>query len=798
MRLNDRNWVSIHGFVVRLRCWLIKHPMVVLFALISATAVAVYHPFLFGREIFVYADIGGDTQNVYYPFFAALYRKLENADFSMMDFTHGLGTSILSRPADSASVFTYMQFILGAGGMKYALVYVHILKILLAGMICYGFLSSFKLSNLSRILAAYIYAFNGFTVLWGQHYFFATASVYMILMLFAIERSFAGDKGYLLVAFSTFLVMLNTYYLAYMVLLVAAVYALFRLASMYTIGQIGAAARRVVGLLLAVIVGAMMSACIFLPAVYHLLGTNDRVTGGLSLLDKLVYFATEFTFDNDTLWGIASRFFSNNLMGTVDYDGPLNYYEMPQWFFTSFIVFFAVLFLTEIILDRRETVKIKILKLLAFALVVYLAFNPLLSLVLNGFVTYFFRYTFVVMPFFALCFADMLDKLFRRKFAAGVVQILLAAVVTAAVFALVVIKIESGSLLGKKIALVHLLLLFALGLLSVVLQMICDHKHIKRLVIVGIVAVFVLNVTVECDVTTNSRYPISRVNENIYLTNGNDDVKKALEYIEDTDPSFHRTEKTFQDISYLNDSMLEGYYGVSVYNSTVNRDVVDFVAQMAPALKAQIPDGYYDFRAIVTDVERVSLLGVKYILSKEYLADIPEYAYIASFGAVHLYRNTKTEGIAQFFPAVIDRKAYEELGEQERYECMNTTLVLEELQSDWTGAEQVAQQSFCKFSKPSNSSYISGTVNAAQNGWLFLSIPLEDGWTAYVDGIQTDIQKANYAFCGIRIDAGEHKVELRYNTPLLKESMVISCVGVVVFGVWMLSSLLKSRKKCNK
>ena len=179
----------------RIGQWVRMHPVFVLLVMVLGTAAVVYYPFLFQNQIFIYNDIGSDTQNVYYPFFASLLRKLSNGDFSMMDFTHGLGTSILSRPADSASLFTYLQFLLGASGLKYALVYVHILKIVLAAYVCYLFLDNFDFSKLAKVIAAYAYAFNGFTVLWGQHYFFAAASLYIVLVLLGVEKTIQGRKG---------------------------------------------------------------------------------------------------------------------------------------------------------------------------------------------------------------------------------------------------------------------------------------------------------------------------------------------------------------------------------------------------------------------------------------------------------------------------------------------------------------------------------------------------------------------------------------------------------------------------
>lgn len=46
---------------------------------------------------------------------------------------------------------------------------------------------------------------------------------------------------------------------------------------------------------------------------------------------------------------------------------------------------------------------------------------------------------------------------------------------------------------------------------------------------------------------------------------------------------------------------------------------------------------------------------------------------------------------------------------------------------------------------------------------LYLSIPYNDGWQAYVDGVKTDTFKINAAFTGIPVTgAGTHTVELRY------------------------------------
>lgn len=60
--------------------------------------------------------------------------------------------------------------------------------------------------------------------------------------------------------------------------------------------------------------------------------------------------------------------------------------------------------------------------------------------------------------------------------------------------------------------------------------------------------------------------------------------------------------------------------------------------------------------------------------------------------------------------------------------------------------------------------YVEGTVDVAgESSMLYLSIPYNDGWRAYVDGVKADTFKIDAAFTGIPVKgSGKHTVELRY------------------------------------
>ncbi len=74
--------------------------------------------------------------------------------------------------------------------------------------------------------------------------------------------------------------------------------------------------------------------------------------------------------------------------------------------------------------------------------------------------------------------------------------------------------------------------------------------------------------------------------------------------------------------------------------------------------------------------------------------------------------------------------------------------------------------------------YVSGTVTADEAGVLYTSIPYSEGWTLYVDGVETEITKIADALIGVELSAGEHTIELKYFPYGLKLGIIISLLGL--------------------
>ena len=76
---------------------------------------------------------------------------------------------------------------------------------------------------------------------------------------------------------------------------------------------------------------------------------------------------------------------------------------------------------------------------------------------------------------------------------------------------------------------------------------------------------------------------------------------------------------------------------------------------------------------------------------------------------------------------------------------------------------------------------IEGNINVKDDGYFKLSIPYDKGFEIYVDGEKTPYEVVNKSFIGFDISKGSHNIKIVYTSPLFKEGLVISCIGLVLF-----------------
>ncbi|MCD8124678.1 MAG: YfhO family protein [Lachnospiraceae bacterium] len=81
---------------------------------------------------------------------------------------------------------------------------------------------------------------------------------------------------------------------------------------------------------------------------------------------------------------------------------------------------------------------------------------------------------------------------------------------------------------------------------------------------------------------------------------------------------------------------------------------------------------------------------------------------------------------------------------------------------------------------------VTGTISLTESKLLALSIPYQSGWTAYVDGEETELLKVNIMYMGLELEPGEHSIVLIYEVPGLKIGLVITALSVALFIILVL------------
>ena len=84
-----------------------------------------------------------------------------------------------------------------------------------------------------------------------------------------------------------------------------------------------------------------------------------------------------------------------------------------------------------------------------------------------------------------------------------------------------------------------------------------------------------------------------------------------------------------------------------------------------------------------------------------------------------------------------------------------------------------------------------GTVSMPADGWLITSIPMEPGFSAWVDNEPCKIRTVNKSFIGFPLTAGEHQIRIVYEPPLQRAGILCSAAG----GIGLLLIFIRKRKE---
>ncbi|WP_367925049.1 YfhO family protein [uncultured Ruthenibacterium sp.] len=587
-----------------------KEYLLLLFLLLG-TCMVLYVPFWTGDYYYAFLDANNDTFQSYLPVYQMIVHKLRLGDFSLMDMTSGMGANILSMQMvifDPFAIVLYaVGMLLGADTVPAALIWVQILKVICAGLACHLFLSCFQLPRYSRVVASWIYAFSAFMVGGiGQHYMFATAPVFMALILYLIEKSWDCRKVIPVLAVCVCVLGVWSVYFCYMTLLAAGCYAILRFFQRAPKISLARVVSWFAPLLASVVIGVLLAGGILIPTVYQMLTVSTRISDtGESWLGKMLQ-----PHSLSWLKTFFLRWFSEQAEGTMNrWQGDRTHFNSPHLYFSALLCVCLPQYVAAIWKGERGRTRSVTLAALLFAALSFVV--PVTGIVFNAFVEYTARYVFVFLPAFAFIIAYVLAAAWQKHFfSKGAALVTIGGVCVAVMLS----NWSERRLLSVALAVDYLAIIGALVGVFLLSKERIQQKRLIQCALFGIVGIGVVNESV-------AGLYISRnaVSSQVYKDGYNTQTADYMEQLNAENPSaFIRMENNFTgwgNFSVYDNSMAQRFRGTSFYNSIVNKNLQAFRETFGDGISKT--SGYYSIGVFGRPMDDTiaDLLGIQYVFS---------------------------------------------------------------------------------------------------------------------------------------------------------------------------------------
>ena len=103
-------------------------------------------------------------------------------------------------------------------------------------------------------------------------------------------------------------------------------------------------------------------------------------------------------------------------------------------------------------------------------------------------------------------------------------------------------------------------------------------------------------------------------------------------------------------------------------------------------------------------------------------------------------------------------------------------------------------QSACYYFKESDEGF-DAKINLDKESLVFFSVPYDDGFKAFVNGKQVEIDNVFDGLMAIRVPQGDNEIRFEYETKGLKEGTILTFAGIIIFAAYMLIGRAMDKKK---
>lgn len=688
------------------------------------------------------------------------------------------------------SPFFWLTVPFPSGAVLYIFPWLLCLKTAVAALTSYAYLRRFVKTPNAAAIGAFLYAFSGAQLynVFFNHFHDVTA--FFPLVLLALEMRVQDNRRGVFALAVGLLAIINYYFFASIVVFTI-IYYFMRCSDK----KFAITGKKFILLAAESVIGVMLAAVIFLPASLAVMG-NPRLSYSYSGINMVVYS------DKTYLYRIIQSLFM-----LPDPPARANLFTSDNARWASIAAYLPMFSLAGVIAFVKQK-KEHWTKKLSFVCLVF-ALVPILNSAFQLFnSTFYTRWYFMPVLIIALMTAlSVDDSEVDIKKGIGVVT---AALVCFSIIFLLPSEKNGVTSYGKVakypdlgvLQLSGTLLLFA-ALVFITYFVFNKKKALKPLLIMTMVSSFVCSAIIIW-------YGVAQGPINDYYIEHAIEGEINLDPVED---QFFRID-TSENVD--NWTMFWGYSSMRCFQSTVSPSIMSF---------------YQDTMGVERNVAtraETQLWGLRNILSVRYYlyeknnkteppaSTVMGFEYIGENGEqndFYIYENKNYIPMGFVYDKYIDIEVAKKLSDTQKSNLAMEAIFLDketmekyaDIMQDYgtryhspsrTDLEELCKkkaQSACYYFKESSDGF-EAKINLEKESLVFFSVPYDEGFTAYVNGAQTDIDEVFGGLMAIRVPQGDNEIRFEYETKGFGTGILLTLSGIVIFAAYMILGRVLDKK----
>jgi len=602
-----------------------KYPVMTTGLVLFLISLMLYRNFIIKGVPFLATSSDGAFQ--FFPYHVNIHNYLRAEGFPMWTFGAFLGAPHFSSAVGDP--FKLIPTLFGEWGVRYLFVYMHICKIVLAGVFFHLYLSKLKFHNASCFIGAVTYALCGIMILRGNWPHYATEVTFLALILFASERFFSDKKWLLLVlSISLLIASLGFYYFGFYALFLF-IYCTLRYFVSYDWNR-----PRFIRYILTCggiyLLGVLIIFPLLLPQLILIFDSSrfHSTVEGVSFFQQVYSF---FALGDARLYlSNLFRVFSSDILGRYHtYLGYSDFLGGPLYY----IGLIHLLFIPQAFAFGSKRIRIIFAICLIF-ISLYILFPGFVRLLNANIASYYKLSSLWISVVIVIVSCYGLNKVFKcAKVNIELIAYTLCCVLSVFLFGFYFIQNVNNMALQSDIT------LYIFWFLSVYVFLIIMLNRYKRMLFatVAVSIVVTLEMLLFSAITINTSFHVGATfNQEVFHSNElTEPFDEAITFINQYDPDdFYRIELYPATLTSVTSAWYFGYQGTAGFHGLIPGSSIDFMSFITQrdSYPPTFVNGFYARNLLY------SLVGTRYLVS-EYELNRLGYSLLSEGGCKRIYKN---------------------------------------------------------------------------------------------------------------------------------------------------------------